>query len=184
MGLIYVVGGGKCVKSFNIVMCVWSKFLNMSMCRSFYRVVGFLGKVYVIGGNIFLGDKIVVLVECYNFVSNCWELVEFMNMECFWYGVVVVRSKIYVVGGFDVWKSSFKLVEVFDLVVNIWSFIVFMNYLYCDFGVGVIYDMMFVFGGLGINCIESYDRNIDDWNVVGSLVMRWNIFCCVLCFLF
>lgn len=56
MGFIYVVGGGKRAKSFNFVTRIWSTFSNMSMRRSFYRVVGFLGKVYAIGGVIVLGD--------------------------------------------------------------------------------------------------------------------------------
>lgn len=184
MGSIYVVGGGKRAKSFNIATRAWSKLPNMSMRRSFHRAVGLLGKVYAIGGNTPPGDKTVASVECYNPASNRWESVEPMNTERFRHGVAVVRSKIYVVGGFDVRKSSLKSAEVFDPVVNTWSFIAPMNYPHRDFGVGVTHDMMFVFGGSGTNCIESYDRNTDDWNVVGSLATRWNTFRCVLCPLF
>lgn len=184
MGSIYVVGGGKRAKSFNIDTRAWSKLPNMSMRRSFHRTVGLLGKVYAIGGTTPPGDKTEASVECFNPASNRWEVVEPMNTARFRHGIAALKNKIYVVGGFDARKSCLKSAEVFDPVVNTWSFIAPINHPHRDFGVGVTHDMIFVFGGSGANCIESYDRNTNEWNEVGSLATRWNTFRCVSCPLF
>ena len=71
MGSIYVIGGGKRAKSFNLATSTWSKLPGMSIRRSFHSAVGLLGKVYAIGGGTVPGDQTVASVECFNPASNC-----------------------------------------------------------------------------------------------------------------
>lgn len=184
MGSIYVVGGGKRTKSFNLATRTWSTLPNMSMRRSFHRAVGLLGKVYAIGGVTVPGDQTVASVECFNPASNRWEQVEPMKTERFRHEAAAMKNKIFVVGGLDGQKNSLKSAEVFDPVTDTWSFIASVNYPRRDFGLGVIQDMLFVFAGGGTNTIECYDSSSDEWSIVGSLVTRWNTFRCVLCPLF
>ena len=184
MGSIYVVGGGKRAKSFDLAARTWHTLPKMSMRRSFHRAVGLLGKVYAIGGVTVPGDQTVASVECFNPASNRWEEVQPMQTGRFRHEAAVMNKKIFVVGGLDGRKGSLKSAEVFDLVTNTWSFIAAVNHPRRDFGLGVIEDMLFVFGGGGTNAIECYDSNSDEWNIVGSLAVRWNTFRCVLCPLF
>lgn len=184
MGSIYVVGGGKRAKSFNLATRTWSTLPNMSMRRSFHRAVGLLGKVYAIGGITVPGDQTVASVECFNPASNRWEQVEPMKTERFRHEAAAMANKIFVVSGLDGRKNSLKSAEVFDPVTDTWSSIASVNYPRRDFGLGVIQDMLFVFAGGGTNTIECYDSNSDEWSVVGSLATRWNTFRCVLCPLF
>lgn len=184
MGSIYVVGGGKRAKSFDLATRTWHTLPKMSLRRSFHRAVGLLGKVYAIGGVTVPGDQTVASVECFNPASNRWEAVEPMQTGRFRHEATVMNNKIFVVGGLDCQKGSLKSAEVFDPAANTWSFIASVNHPRRDFGLGVIEDMMFVFGGGGTNTIECYDSNSDEWNIVGSLAMRWNTFRCVLCPIF
>lgn len=184
MGSIYVVGGGKRAKSFNLATRTWNQLPSMSMRRSCHRAVGVLGKVYAIGGVTIPGDLAVASVECFNPASNRWEKVEPMKKERFRHESAVMKNKIFVIGGLDGHKAPLKSAEVFHPATNSWNFITSTNYPRRDFGLGVIQDMMFVFGGGGTSTIESYNSNSDEWRIVGSLATRWNTFRCVLCPLF
>lgn len=184
MGSIYVVGGGKRAKSFNLATRTWSTLPNMSMRRSFHGAVGLLGKVYAIGGVTVPGDQTVASVECFNPASNRWEQVESMKTERFRHEATSMRNKIFVVGGLNGRNNSLKSAEVFDPVTDTWSFIASVNYPRHDFGLGVIQGMLFVFAGGGTNTIECYDSSSGEWIIVGSLAKRWNTFRCVQCPLF
>lgn len=184
MGSIYVVGGGKRAKSFNLSTRTWNQLPSMSMRRSSHSAVGFLGKVYAIGGVTIPGDQTVASVECFNPASNRWEQVAPMSKERYRHEAVVMKTKIFVVGGLDRQKAALRSCEVYNPSTNAWNCIVPVNHPRRDFGLGVIQDMMFVFGGGGTNTIECYDSNADEWKIVGSLAMRWNTFRCVLCPLF
>ena len=184
MGSIYVVGGGKRAKSFNLATRTWNQLPSMSMRRSFHSAVGLLGKVYAIGGVTIPGDQTVASVECFNPASNRWEQVEPMRTERFRHESAAMKNKLFVVGGLDKQKTALKSAEIYDSAINTWNFIASVNHPRRDFGLGVIQDMMFIFGGGGTNSIECYDSNSDEWKIVGSLATRWNTFRCVLCPLF
>ena len=179
MGFIYVIGGGKRAKCFNVASHSWISLPPMTIHRSYHTATVFKGKVYAIGGVTLPGNRAVSQVECYNPSTNSWEKVPPMNSERHRHESVAMNNSIFVVGGYDAEPSPLKSVEVFGAKGNGWSLVAPTNHPRRDFALGVLNGMLFVFGGRGTNTIERYDQSAGKWTIVGTLAKRWSNFRCV-----
>lgn len=180
--LIYVVGGhsSMCAKSFNPETCMWTDLPSMNHARYYPGVAVLNDMIYAVGGLDHLWSPLST-AERYNPVVNRWDLIANMGVARWSLGVAVISNLLYAIGGSDSKEPSANSVETYDPLKDKWMQTVTpMNEGRRCLGVAVVNDNIYVVGGRVVNTIEFYDREKNQWKVVGSVNSQCNFGCVAL----
>ena len=181
-GFIYVVGGhsSMCAKRFDTEMLTWQSLPSMMYARYYPGVAVVRGKVYAVGGLDHLWAPLNT-AERYDPQTNQWEAIPSTSTARWSLGVAVVDEMLYAIGGSDNRESCSTSVEVYDPIKNEWNqSVADMNAGRRCLGVAVINDVIYVVGGRVANSIEYYDKESNQWKVVGAVNTRCNFGCVAL----
>lgn len=181
-GYIYVLGGhsSMCAKRFDPETMSWESLPLMTSARYYPGVAVFQGRVYAVGGLDHLWAPLDT-AERYDPVKNRWEAIAPMSTARWSLGVAVLDEYLYAIGGSDNRESYSNSVEVYDAATNTWSHsVASMNNGRRCLGVAVVNDLIYVVGGRVVNSIEYYDKDQNEWTVVGTVNSRCNFGCVAL----
>ncbi|KAK7101585.1 uncharacterized protein [Littorina saxatilis] len=167
-GVIYAMGGERSpvdqemdhafldsCEYYNADMDEWGSIANMADCTIGAAVLGFRGKLWVMGGFLEQGDDNIVLasVECYDPRTNSWQMKKPLPSPRCHASVCEVADTLYLVGGSVVGQGTQPVTSLPDVLQyweekDVWVQWGFLNIPRHDAACCSIGSKLYVLGGL------------------------------------
>ena len=181
-GNLYQIGGNsaKTCRCFDTEELVWHDLPLMRHSRYYPGVAVLNGMIYVVGG---LDHNWMSLRSCerYDPVNNTWQVIGAMKTPRWSLGVAAVGNELYAIGGSHNIERYADSVEMYDPIENKWhQDIARLKNGRRSLGVAVVNDTIYAVGGRVANSIEYYDKQTNEWHIIGSVQTCCNFGCVAL----
>lgn len=152
----------------------WTDLTPRSLSGKQFGAEEVNGKIYAIGGNLVIPDKIIANTDVYDPTSNSWTQLAPMPTARYDFKTVVMNGKIYAFGGRDINMKPLSPAEAYDPLSNSWTKLASLNVAKLGFEMVVFNGKIYVAGGrvpgeVASKELEVYDPSNNTWTKLASM---------------